>query len=67
MYHPQNRDRDLGELILLAQSVYARARWWQLACAWAFGRHRIVRHLGREGRIAFWRGAPYLLSFREIA
>lgn len=62
-----NCDRHLGQLILTAQAHYSAARWWQLAGAWLFGRHRIVRHLGREGRIAFWRGEPYLLSFREIA
>lgn len=63
----QNRDQTLGTLILLAQAHYNRARWWQLAAAWTLGRHRVVRHLGREGRIAFWRGVPYLLSFREVA
>ena len=67
MAHKHQRDHDLGMLILAAQAHYSQARWWVLAAAWAFGKHRIVRHLGREGRIAFWRGAPYLLSFREIA
>lgn len=62
-----HRDRDLGELILTAQAFYAQARWWELAGAWLFGRHRIVRHLGREGRLSFWRGKVYLLSFRELA
>ena len=36
-----------------------------LALAWVFGRHRIIRHLGRAARISFWRGKPYLLTFRE--
>jgi hypothetical protein len=62
-----SRDVDLGMLILSAQAHYSQAKWWTLAGAWLFGRHRIVRHLGREGRISFWRGNPYLLSFREIA
>jgi len=67
MAHQHKRDHDLGMLILVAQAHYAHARWWVLAAAWALGRHRIVRHLGREGRVAFWRGKPYLLSFRELA
>lgn len=67
MLGTHKRDIDLGMLILAAQAHYAQARWWKLAMVWAFGRHRIVRHLGREGRVAFWRGNPYLLSFREIA
>ena len=54
-----------GNLILLAQLHYQQARWWQLAAAWIFGHHQIVRHLGRVGRVSFWRGNPYLLSFRE--
>lgn len=61
-----NSDRDLAELILTGQMNYVAARWWQLAGAWAFGRHRIIRHLGREGRISFWRGKVFLLSFREL-
>lgn len=58
-------DRATGNLILLAQLNYQRAGWLTLACAWALGRHRIIRHVGRIGRVSFWRGAPYLLSFRE--
>lgn len=58
-------DDATGRLILLAQLHYQHARWWRLAAAWVFGRHRIVRHLGRVARISFWRGTPYLLSFRE--
>lgn len=60
-------DRDAATLILVANAQFGRARWWTLAAAWLFGRHRIVRHLGREGRVAFWRGTPYLLTFREVA
>lgn len=58
-------DRAVGNLILLAQANCNRARWWTLAAVWILGRHRILRHLGRVGRIGFWRGRPYLLSFRE--
>ncbi|MFE3838874.1 hypothetical protein [Pseudogemmobacter sonorensis] len=61
----QDGDLSRASLILLAQMHYERARWWQLAAAWAVGRHRIVRHLGRVARISFWGGKPYLLSFRE--
>ncbi len=61
-----NSDRDLAALILTGQMNYTAASWWQLAGALAFGRHRIIRHLGREGRIAFWRGKVFLLSFREL-
>lgn len=61
----QRSDLATGNLILLAQLNYQRARWWQLAAAWIFGRHKIVHHLGRVGRVGFWRGQPYLLSFRE--
>lgn len=61
-----SRDEALANLILSAQSHYHKARWWQLVLAWVFGRHRYVVHLGRIGRISFWRGRPYLLSFREI-
>ncbi|MCL4065914.1 hypothetical protein M3484_04975 [Pseudomonas sp. GX19020] len=60
-----NSDEAKGALIFVANAQYKKARWWQLACAWVFGRHQIVRHLGREGRVSFWRGKPYLLSFRE--
>lgn len=60
-----NTDQAKGNLILLAQLHYQQARWWQLAAAWVFGRHQIIRHLGRIGRVSFWRGRPYLLSFRE--
>lgn len=62
-----DRDQNLGTLIMIAQAYYNQATWLELAAAWLFGRHRIVRHLGREGRISFWRGNPYLLSFREVA
>lgn len=58
-------DEAKGSLILVAQLHYQRAKWWHLAAAWMFGRHRIVRHLGRVARISFWRGTPYLLSFYE--
>ena len=57
---------DTAMLILVANAHFKGARWWTLAAAWAFGRHRIVTHLGREGRVAFWRGTPYLLTFREV-
>lgn len=56
-----------GNLILSAQAHYLSARWWTLAAAWMFGRHRVVSHLGRIARISFWRGRPYLLTFREAA
>ena len=59
-------DEAVAMLILVANAHFAAARWWVLAAAWMFGRHRIVRHLGREGRVAFWRGTPYLLTFREV-
>jgi hypothetical protein len=59
-------DQAKGTLILLAQVNFQTARWWQLAAVWLFGRHRIVRHLGRIARIGFWREQPYLLSFREV-
>lgn len=62
-----DRDQNLGTLIMLAQAYYNQATWWELTAAWLFGRHRIVRHLGWEGRVSFWRGNPYLLSFREVA
>lgn len=52
-------------LIFVANFHYQTASWWVIAAAWLFGRHRIVRHLGRVGRVAFWRGTPYLLTFRE--
>lgn len=58
-------DRAIGNLILLAQANYNRAGWWTLAAAWVFGRHQTIRHLGRVGRVSFWRDRPYLLSFRE--
>lgn len=61
----QPSDEAKGTLILLAQLHFQNARWWHLAAAWVFGRHQIVRHLGRIARISFWRGHPYLLSFRE--
>lgn len=44
-------DRATANLILLGQIHFNQARWWTLAAAWMFGRHRIVRHLGRVGRI----------------
>lgn len=59
-------DEDAATLILVANLHFKMAGWWTLAAAWIFGRHRIVRHLGREGRIAFWRDTPYLLTFREV-
>lgn len=58
-------DRAIGNLILTAQLHYNAARPVTLALAWVFGRHRIIRHLGRAARISFWRGKPYLLTFRE--
>lgn len=58
-------DRAMGNLILTAQLHYNQARWCTLALVWIFGRHRTIRHLGRVGRVGFWRGKPYLLSFRE--
>lgn len=61
------RDRDIGNLILLAQMNYQRAGWLTLTGAWIFGKHHVIRHLGRVGRVSFWRGQPYLLSFRETA
>lgn len=59
-------DEAAAMLILVANEHFKGARWWTLAAAWVFGRHRIVRHLGREGRVAFWRDTPYLLTFREV-
>lgn len=58
-------DEAKASLILVAQLNYHQARWWRLAAAWIFGRHRTVRHIGRVARISFWRGQPYLLSFHE--
>ena len=63
----QNSDAAMGNLILVANHHFQNARWWQIACAWIFGRHQTVRHIGRVGRVSFWRGKPYLLSFRETA
>lgn len=60
-------DEAKAMLILVANAHFKAARWWVLAAAWVFGRHRIVHHLGREARVAFWRGTPYLLTFREVA
>jgi len=59
-------DEAAAMLILVANEHFKVARWWTLAAAWVFGRHRIVRHLGRKGRVAFWRDTPYLLTFREV-
>lgn len=53
-------------LIFVANANFERARLRTLAAAWLFGRHRRVRHLGYEARVAFWRGTPYLLTFREV-
>jgi hypothetical protein len=52
-------------LLLAADAHWRTARWWTRAAAWAFGRHRIVRHLGCVNRVALWRGVPYLLTIRE--
>ena len=60
-------DEAKAMLIFVANAHFKAARWWVLAAAWVFGRHRIVWYLGREGCIAFWRGKPYLLTFREVA
>lgn len=54
-----------ARLILTAHANVRAARWWTLATAWVFGRHLVVCHLGRAARIGIWRGAPYLLTFRE--
>ena len=59
-------DEAKGTLILVGNAHFKEARWWTLAAAWVFGKHRIVLHLGREGRVAFWRDTPYLLTFREV-
>ena len=59
-------DEAAAMLILVANEHFKVAHWRTLAAAWVFGRHRIVRHLGREGRVAFWRDTPYLLTFREV-
>lgn len=61
----RSSDEAKATLILLAQLHYQNAGWRTLAAAWVFGRHQTVRHLGRVARISFWRGDPYLLSFRE--
>ena len=63
----QNSDEAKSALIFVAQCHFQKARWWELAAAWVFGRHQIVRHIGRIGRVSFWRGKPYLLSFRETS
>lgn len=60
-------DADCGMLILVAQYHFKRASLLTLAAAWLFGRHEIVRHMGRVGRVGFWKGTPYLLTFREVA
>lgn len=54
-----------GALILVAQDNYGRAGLWTIAAAWALGRKRRIDHLGYSALVGFWRGQPYLLSFRE--
>lgn len=60
-------DDDCGRsLILLAADAHWRsARWWTLGAAWAFGRRRIVWHLGCGNLVSVWRGTPYLLLVWE--
>lgn len=60
-----DRNQAAGTLILTAQMNFNQAHWWVLALAWVFGTHRTLRHMGWFARIGFWRGKPYLLSFRE--
>ncbi len=58
-------DRLLSGLILTSQANYAVASRWTLFRVWIFGCHRMVHHLGRMARLGFWRGQPYLLTFRK--
>lgn len=60
-------DEAIALLIFVGAAHFKAARWCVLTAAWIFGRHWILRHLGREGRVAFWRGTPYLLTLREVA
>lgn len=60
-------DAELGGLILAGQNNWAAARWAKRLLVWVLGRHVVVDHLGRRARIGLWRGAPYLLTFREVA
>ncbi|MBY6091063.1 hypothetical protein [Maritimibacter alkaliphilus] len=59
------RDYDIGVLVLVASVHYDAAGRLVRLAAWLFGRHQTFAHMGRSGRIAFWRGTPYLLTFRE--
>lgn len=61
----RHNDQAKANLIFVAQAHYQTANWLQLVGAWVFGRHQIIRHLGRIARVSFWRGRPYLLSFRD--
>lgn len=59
------QDAAIGALVLVGDHNFKKAHWFTLAAAWLFGRHQTFTHLDCRGRVAFWRGQPYLLTFRE--
>lgn len=58
------QDAATGALVLVGDANFKSANWLTLAAAWLFGRHQVFTHLNCRGRVAFWRGQPYLLTFR---
>jgi hypothetical protein len=61
----QAMHRDVGTLVLVANIQFQHATFRACLAAWLFGRHEVLVHLNRRCRISFWRGRPYLLSFKE--
>lgn len=57
---------DIGKLVLYANLRFKFATIGTLLLAWVLGRHEVFTHLGRRCRISWWKGTPYLLSFKEV-
>lgn len=59
-------DEGIAGLILLAQANWAAAGCGERLIARVFGRRLRLEHCGFRATVAVWRGAPFLVSFREM-
>lgn len=63
----EDMHRDVGNLVLMANLHFKFAPLRTIFAAWLLGRHEVFVHLNKRCRISFWRGRPYLLSFKVVA
>lgn len=59
-------DFAVGSMVLIADLNWRKGPVWPAMLALMFGRREHFVHLGMRCTLAWWKGTPYLVRFREV-